>query len=70
MDGAYLAAGGGKYADVMESTCITPSPKTMSRQPVFFAPFFLYKMDKKPIWNNGNGLGFHGQAATPRFPPM
>jgi hypothetical protein len=61
---AYLAAGGGKYADVIGVHMYNAVPEDdVEATRLFRALLSSYKMDKKPIWNTETGWGFHGQSS-------
>jgi hypothetical protein len=60
---AYLAAGGGKYADVIGVHMYNAVPEDdVQGAELFRALLARYKMDKKPVWNTETGWGFDGKS--------
>ncbi len=59
----YLAAGGGKNADVIGVHMYNPFPEDdVEAAHLFRSLLTAYKMDKKPLWNTETGWGFDGKS--------
>ncbi len=60
----YLAAGGGKNADVIGVHMYNAVPEDdVDASRLFRALLATYKMDKKPVWNTETGWGFDGKSS-------